>query len=227
MQGNSHRVGFHVQLPANVGVGQVGEVVEAEQLRIALGQVVQGVPQDCGLLILFERLVRAVEVDGFHGLADIAAPTGAVDRCVDGHGLEQGGPAAHVPWRLSQQFLRQVLGDVLRLGRSEMMTGGRRKQALLGDAMEAVIAAVYLDAGFEAARDLVLRLWGERVFQVEADARTTLGDLVFDTVIPRNVRLSEAPSYAMPVLSYDPASRGSEAYRALARELLDRYSARS
>ncbi|MCR9150021.1 MAG: ribonuclease III [Rhodobacteraceae bacterium] len=63
------------------------------------------------------------------------------------------------------------LGAVLKLGRSEMMTGGRRKQALLGDAMEAVIAAVYLDAGFEAARDLVLRLWGERVFQVEADAR--------------------------------------------------------
>jgi len=62
--------------------------------------------------------------------------------------------------------------------------------------------------------------------QVEADARTTLGDLVFDTVIPRNVRLSEAPSYAMPVLAYDPASRGSEAYRALARELLERYSAR-
>jgi len=44
------------------------------------------------------------------------------------------------------------LGDVLKLGRSEMMTGGRRKEALLGDAMEAVIAAVYLDAGFETAR---------------------------------------------------------------------------
>jgi ribonuclease-3 len=39
------------------------------------------------------------------------------------------------------------LGAVLRLGKSEMATGGRRKQALLGDAMEAVIAAVYLDAG--------------------------------------------------------------------------------
>ena len=63
--------------------------------------------------------------------------------------------------------------------------------------------------------------------QVEADARATLGDLVFETVIPRNVRLSEAPSFAMPVLSYDPASRGSEAYRALARELLDRYAART
>ncbi|MCX8507789.1 MAG: ribonuclease III, partial [Rhodobacteraceae bacterium] len=43
------------------------------------------------------------------------------------------------------------LGAVLKLGRSEMMSGGRRKEALLGDAMEAVIAAVYLDAGFEVA----------------------------------------------------------------------------
>ena len=63
------------------------------------------------------------------------------------------------------------LGAVLKLGRSEMMTGGRRKQALLADAMEAVIAAVYLDAGFGAAREMVLRLWGERIGQVEADAR--------------------------------------------------------
>lgn len=63
------------------------------------------------------------------------------------------------------------LGEVLKLGRSEMMSGGRRKEALLGDAMEAVIAAVYLDAGFEAARALVLRLWGARIGAVEADAR--------------------------------------------------------
>ncbi|MGO4853903.1 ribonuclease III [Phaeovulum sp. W22_SRMD_FR3] len=63
------------------------------------------------------------------------------------------------------------LGDVLKLGRSEMMTGGRRKEALLGDAMEAVIAAVYLDAGFDAARDLVLRLWGPRIGGVAEDAR--------------------------------------------------------
>lgn len=67
---------------------------------------------------------------------------------------------------------RQIgLGDVLKLGRSEMMSGGRRKEALLGDAMEAVIAAVYVDAGFDAARALVLRLWGSRVDQVEDDAR--------------------------------------------------------
>jgi len=58
--------------------------------------------------------------------------------------------------------------------------------------------------------------------QVETDARQHLGDLVFRTVIPRNVRLSEAPSYAMPVLDYDTNSTGSEAYRALAAELLAR-----
>ena len=63
------------------------------------------------------------------------------------------------------------IGSVLKLGRSEMMTGGRRKQALLGDAMEAVIAAVYLDGGFDAAKPMILRLWGDRIKRVEADAR--------------------------------------------------------
>ncbi len=63
------------------------------------------------------------------------------------------------------------LGAALKLGRSEMLSGGRRKQALLGDAMEAVIAAVYLDGGFDAAKELVVRLWGDRVHKVEADAR--------------------------------------------------------
>ena len=58
--------------------------------------------------------------------------------------------------------------------------------------------------------------------QVEKDARDTLGELVFNTVIPRNVRLSEAPSFAVPVLQYDSASRGAEAYRALAAELAAR-----
>ena len=63
------------------------------------------------------------------------------------------------------------LGAVLRLGRSEMQSGGRRKTALLGDAMEAVLAAVYRDAGFEAARALILRLWARRIAGVEDDAR--------------------------------------------------------
>lgn len=63
------------------------------------------------------------------------------------------------------------LGEVLKLGRSEMMSGGRRKEALLGDAMEAVIAAVHQDGGFEAARQLVLRLWGDRIGTVAPDAR--------------------------------------------------------
>ena len=59
--------------------------------------------------------------------------------------------------------------------------------------------------------------------QVEADARQNLGELVFSTVVPRNVRVSEAPSYALPVLSYDTLSKGSQAYRELAREMLGRH----
>jgi len=73
------------------------------------------------------------------------------------------------------------LGDVLRLGRSEMMSGGRRKDALLADAIEAVIAAVYRDAGFNAARDVVLRLWADRIGSVAGDprdAKTALQELV-------------------------------------------------
>ena len=67
---------------------------------------------------------------------------------------------------------RQIdLGDVLKLGRSEMKSGGRRKEALLADAMEAVIAAVYQDGGFDAARAAILRLWGARISNVADDAR--------------------------------------------------------
>jgi ribonuclease-3 len=69
------------------------------------------------------------------------------------------------------------LGEVLKLGRSEMMSGGRRKDAVLGDALEALIAAVYLDGGFEPAKALVLRLWASRITSVDdiaRDAKSTL-----------------------------------------------------
>lgn len=67
---------------------------------------------------------------------------------------------------------RQIeLGKVLKLGRSEMKSGGRRKEALLADAMEAVIAAVFLDAGFPAAQKMILALWGPRIHNVADDAR--------------------------------------------------------
>ncbi|WP_138466264.1 ParA family protein [Poseidonocella sp. HB161398] len=59
--------------------------------------------------------------------------------------------------------------------------------------------------------------------QVERDARETLGELVFETIVPRNVRVSEAPSFAVPVIDYDPQSKGSLAYKALADEIIVRY----
>lgn len=69
------------------------------------------------------------------------------------------------------------LGAALMLGRSEMLSGGRKKTALLGDAMEAVIAAVYLDAGFDSAKSLILRLWGPRIARAEENAADPKSDL--------------------------------------------------
>lgn len=70
------------------------------------------------------------------------------------------------------EVARQIeLGGVLKIGRSEMLSGGRRKDALLGDGMEAVIAAIYKDGGFEIAKTIIINLWGDRIKNVKGDAR--------------------------------------------------------
>ncbi|PRY75734.1 chromosome partitioning protein [Yoonia maritima] len=72
---------------------------------------------------------------------------------------------------------------------------------------------------------IVLTMYDRRnnlSIQVEDDARENMGDMVFKTVIPRNVRLSEAPSFALPVIEYDSASKGATAYRALAKEVINK-----
>ena len=70
------------------------------------------------------------------------------------------------------EVARQIeLGGVLKIGRSEMLSGGRRKDALLGDGMEAVIAAIYKDSGFEIAKTIIIKLWGDRIKNVKVDAR--------------------------------------------------------
>lgn len=69
------------------------------------------------------------------------------------------------------------LGSAIRLGAGERQSGGRRKDAILGDVAEAVIAAVYLDGGFEQARDFVERNWRPRMESLSGslrDAKTTL-----------------------------------------------------
>ena len=60
------------------------------------------------------------------------------------------------------------------------------------------------------------------IAQYAADVRAVLGQVVFDTVIPRNVRVSEAPSHGKPVLIYDLKCVGSEAYLRLATEIIQR-----
>ncbi|HLG50258.1 MAG TPA: ParA family protein, partial [Chloroflexota bacterium] len=59
------------------------------------------------------------------------------------------------------------------------------------------------------------------------EVRTHFPREIFQTIIPRSVRLSEAPSHGRPILSYDPSSRGAVAYRHLADELLARLGSRS
>jgi chromosome partitioning protein len=74
-----------------------------------------------------------------------------------------------------------------------------------------------------ALEGLVLTMYDGRnslARQVQEEVRAHFGTQVFRTVIPRNVRISESPSHAMPVLLYDPASRGAVAYRSLAREVM-------
>jgi len=81
-----------------------------------------------------------------------------------------------------------------------------------------------------ALEGLVLTMYDGRnslARQVQDEVRAHFGDQVFRTVIPRNVRLSESPSHGVPVLLYDPASRGASAYRALARELLGQLDRRT
>ena len=63
--------------------------------------------------------------------------------------------------------------------------------------------------------------------QVSEQLKAHFGDRVFDTVIPRNVRLAEAPSYGMPGLVFDPASKGAQAFLDFAREMAARADARS
>ena len=80
-----------------------------------------------------------------------------------------------------------------------------------------------------AMEGIVLTMFDERTNlarQVVDDIRKHFGDRVFETVIPRNIRLGEAPSFGKPVLAYDIKSRGAEAYLALGRELLKRREAR-
>lgn len=73
-------------------------------------------------------------------------------------------------------------------------------------------------------RGIVLTMFDPRTLlsaQVAEEARKYFGNKVFKTVIPRNVRLAEAPSFGQPILFYDPGSRGAEAYENLCREVLD------
>jgi chromosome partitioning protein len=77
-----------------------------------------------------------------------------------------------------------------------------------------------------ALEGVVLTMYDDRTNlgqQVSANIREYFGDRVYTTVIPRNIRLGEAPSHGLPVILYDARSRGADAYVALAHEFLGRH----
>jgi ribonuclease-3 len=80
---------------------------------------------------------------------------------------------------LSEVATKLGLGDILRLGEGELKSGGFRRPSILADAVEALLGAIYIDAGFEAVRGAVERLMGERLDEkdglpVEKDPKTAL-----------------------------------------------------
>jgi len=86
-----------------------------------------------------------------------------------------------------------------------------------------------LNAGLEI-EGVVLTMYDDRTIlaqQVTEELRKHFGDKLLQTIIPRNIRLAEAPSYGKPVLLHDVRSRGAESYIRLAKELMDRIHATS
>lgn len=84
---------------------------------------------------------------------------------------------------LADEGRRLGIGEIVRLGKGERQTGGAERQSVIADAMEAVIGAVFIDGGYEAARDVVLRLFGSTIDTaveggLEADYKTAFQELV-------------------------------------------------
>ncbi len=134
------------------------------------------------------------------------------------------------------------LGPCLRLGKGEDSSGGREKGSILADAMEAVIAAVYLDGGMEAAWDVVMRLFSARIIEAATgpggdDYKTRLQELAahhFDR-LPRYQVRDEGPDhakrfFATVMLGGEPYGHGEggskkQAEQAAARAAWERVSA--
>jgi ribonuclease-3 len=88
------------------------------------------------------------------------------------------------------------LGPFIKLGDSEALAGGRRKRTILGDACEALLAAVYLDGGWEPVKEVVATFWARRAAEIAAiplDAKTTLQEWVQgrgETKLPRYLKVA-------------------------------------
>lgn len=106
---------------------------------------------------------------------------------------------------LAEVAVELELGDHVLLGKGEEQSGGREKPSILADAVEAILGAVYVNAGFDAARDVVIHILGERVREAEAqgpggqDHKSRLQELVaheFTSSPPRYETEADGPDHA-------------------------------
>lgn len=135
--------------------------------------------------------------------------------------LDEGGLARRLNQLVRKETCAEVavsfdVGDAIRLGTGERKSGGRRNEAILGDVMEALIAAIHLDGGFAAAEDFVQRAWRPRMEGLSGplrDAKTTLQEWAQGRGLPTpGYRLVDrsgpdhAPSFTVEALIGDTAA---------------------
>ncbi len=125
-----------------------------------------------------------------------------------------------------------TLGDYLRLGEGELKSGGFRRPSILADALEAIIGAIYLDAGFVAAQQTIERLYQSRIEQIDPraagkDAKTTLQELLqarrlpvpqYDLLATRGEAHAQEFEVTCTVAAIDLQVRGSGASRRSAEQ---------
>ena len=105
--------------------------------------------------------------------------------------------------------LKEFLWTLDGLGRGALLDLGPAWQTTL---------SFFIERGFRVSSEDILREWKE--FRVEEEARRYFGPTVYETVIPRNIKLGEAPSHGQPIIHYDIGSSGADAYLRLTQEVL-------
>jgi len=157
-----------------------------------------------------EEVVRAAENESFEFVGDSVLGLVIAEKLFEAHpDSNEGGLTLMKHSLVSTATLARIaetlgLGDHMRVGRGEEKTGGRKKQALLANTLEAVIAAVFLDGGYPAARVFIGRAFGD-----EMKKATPKNSLDYKTMLQERLQAAKmnAPNYSVIKTEGPPHSR--------------------